>query len=99
MEWDTFFPPGTPVRALPNWKRPRLYLGTGTVSKRWASSALYPSYRASAKLFKWLLRFIVATFPWPSRITDRDWLFSDFIRESGLGEWREGISLFRELTD
>lgn len=54
-DWDLFFPPETRVLALPNWRRPRLFMLARNRSQRWEDSALYPASRARAKAYRsWL---------------------------------------------
>src|SRR5215204_668027 len=56
-DWSIFFPPGTQVLALPNWRHPRLFLTTQHILQRWAHSSLYPASRSTARLYRLLLRF------------------------------------------
>lgn len=56
MDWQIFFEPGTPVTALPNWKKPRLYLAVSSYSRNWRHSSLYPAFRFQAKIYRYLLR-------------------------------------------
>lgn len=56
MDWSSFFPPGTPVLALPDWRNPRLYLPAQRPLQRWEQSSLYPASRPEARLYRLLLR-------------------------------------------
>jgi hypothetical protein len=55
-----FFPPGSRVLALPNWRRPRLYLLARRFSQRWKVSSFYPASRLQARFYRLSLR-IAAT--------------------------------------
>lgn len=56
MEWHTFFPAHTPVLALPNWQRPRLYIPAHSMHERWVRSGFYPAFRLRARLYRLALR-------------------------------------------
>ncbi len=56
MDWNVFFPEGTPVVALPDWKHPRLYVVAYPWAWRWSASAYFPAYRFTARIRRWLLR-------------------------------------------
>jgi hypothetical protein len=55
-QWSAFFPPGTPVIALPDWGRPRLLVAAATAAGRWRGSGFYPACRLTARAYRWLLR-------------------------------------------
>lgn len=56
MDLGLFFPPGTRVLALPNWRRPRLYLFARRFSQRWKESSFYPASRLQARFYRFSLR-------------------------------------------
>jgi hypothetical protein len=56
LDWTPFFPPGTHVLALPNWKNPRLYLPAQRLLRRWEDSSFYPASRFLARLYRLALR-------------------------------------------
>lgn len=56
MDWEAFFPPGTPVVALPSWNNPRLYIPAKGFLQRWKGSAFYPAFRLHARFYRLLLR-------------------------------------------
>jgi hypothetical protein len=56
LDWTIFYPPGTGVLALPNWRSPRLYLQTQSLAQRWDDSALYPAFRLLARAYRLSLR-------------------------------------------
>jgi hypothetical protein len=55
-QWSAFFPPGTPVIALPHWNRPRLFVAAASPAERWRGSSFYPAFRLTARTYRWLLR-------------------------------------------
>lgn len=59
-QWSAFFPPGTPVIALPDWGRPRLLVPARTPADRWRGSGFYPAFRLTARSYRWLLRLKTA---------------------------------------
>jgi hypothetical protein len=56
MDWEAFFPAGTPVVALPSWDNPRLYMAAQDPLRRWEGSAFYPAFRPHARFYRLLLR-------------------------------------------
>lgn len=63
-QWCAFFPPGTPVIALPDWDRPRLLVPATGAADRWRGSGFYPAFRFTARTYRWMLRLItVAGLP------------------------------------
>lgn len=79
-DWDSFFPPGTHVLALPNWKNPRLYLPAQHVFERWGGSSSYPAYRLRARLYRILLRVRAATRLTTVRMVPSDsWALGEFL--------------------
>jgi hypothetical protein len=58
--WSAFFPPGTPVIALPDWDRPRLLVAAATAADRWRGTGFYPAFRLTARTYRWLLRLRAA---------------------------------------
>lgn len=51
-----FFAPGERVVALPHWRDPQLVLSARGLAQRWTSSRLFPAFRATARLYRTLLR-------------------------------------------
>ena len=86
MKLEAFFPPGTPVVALPSWERPRLLVAAWSVTTRWTGSALYPAYRWPAKGFRLLLRLRCAMASHTTRRTQGPWLMETFLREAGMDD-------------
>jgi hypothetical protein len=79
---DLFFPPGTRVLALPNWRRPRLFLSTRRFTQRWEDSALYPASRMSARLHRLLLRVkATAEMAEVRTIDSSDWPLREFVSD------------------
>ena len=56
LDWTWFFPPGTRVLALPNWKSPRLYLPAQHFHRIWQDSSFYPASRLLARVYRLSLR-------------------------------------------
>jgi hypothetical protein len=83
-QWSAFFPPGTPVIALPDWNRPRLLVPAATVAERWRGSGFYPACRLTARTYRWLLRLRasagLATVRTSSEICDHGTL-QDFLAD------------------
>jgi hypothetical protein len=80
MDWQRFFRPGTPVLALPNWRRPRLFVPADTAARRWALSEFYPAYRFSARAWRWILQSLAMAGVGQTRIASGDsWALGDFL--------------------
>jgi hypothetical protein len=80
--WESFFPRGTPVLALPNWENPRLYVPAGSFSERWKNSAFYPASRLQGRLYRMLLRTRAATDLTLSRAARTEgWPLGEFARD------------------
>lgn len=54
--WGVLFPPGTPVLALPSWRRPRLLVPARSRRQIWVGTRFYPAYRWTGRLFHTALR-------------------------------------------
>jgi hypothetical protein len=54
--WHVLFPAGTPVVALPDWRRPRLLVPARTSREIWSGTRFYPAYRWTGRLFHLALR-------------------------------------------
>jgi hypothetical protein len=54
--WNVLFPAGTPVVALPDWRRPRLLVPARTSRQIWRGTRFYPAYRWTGRLFHLALR-------------------------------------------
>jgi hypothetical protein len=68
-EWHAFFPPGTPVMALPGWEQPRLLLPATSRADRWHASGVYPAFRSTAKLYRGLMRLSALSGFGPVRLS------------------------------
>lgn len=80
--WESFFPRGTRVLALPNWDNPRLYVPAQNFSERWGKSALYPASRLRGRLYRVLLRTRAAAGLPVARVARADgWPFGEFARD------------------
>lgn len=80
--WESFFPRGTRVLALPNWDNPRLYVPARSFSERWVKSAFYPASRLRGRLYRLLLRTRAATGLPVVRVARADsWLFGEFAQD------------------
>lgn len=76
-DWEPFFLPGSPVTALPHWRRPRLYLLRQNVRQSWQASGFYPAYRWQTQLLRSLLRLRATCLP--STATSRQaWLLAEW---------------------
>jgi len=77
-----FFPPGTRVLALPNWRHPRLYLPVRRFSQRWEESAFYPASRLAARLHRLWLRIEAVTGMAEVRtVASSEWLLGEFAED------------------
>ncbi len=56
MNWAQFFPEGSHILAIPNWKQPRLFVASQSRGVRWKASALFPATTLLARTRRWLLR-------------------------------------------
>ena len=83
-DWTTFFPPRTKVMALPTWRSPRLFIVAQNPLQRWRRSALYPAFRARARLFRLLLRLGAAASALSTRTTPsaQGWSLGAFVQEA-----------------
>jgi len=54
-----FFPPGSTVRAVPNFSKPKLIFEDKGFQSRWSASSLFPATRFSAKILRELKRIQV----------------------------------------
>ena len=82
MDWETFFPRGTRVAALPGWGSARLYLPSEDVRGRWAASSLYPAFRPLARGYRLLLRAKAASGLLKVRTAQSNgWLLMDFLKD------------------
>ncbi len=80
--WEAFFAPGTRVLALPNWRRPRLYLPAYPFLRRWDGSRLYPASRRLARAYRASLRVAAAAGLKTARVADSvEWVVDEFVRE------------------
>jgi len=87
MNWQRFFPKGTPVLALPSWRRPRLYVNAWNANIRWVASGLYPASKMRARVYKLWLR-IRATLPWEDvRRARGRWELENFLNAYGERNW------------
>jgi hypothetical protein len=83
MRWSIFFPPGTRVLALPNWRRPRLYVSTQHAFQRWEHSSFYPASRFPARLYRLSLRFRAATGIAQARtVRSSSWPLGEFVQDA-----------------
>jgi hypothetical protein len=83
MDWEAFFPPRTPVLALPSWESPRLYMPAQGFLRRWNGSSFYPAWRPLARLYRLWLRARATVGLVPVRITrSGSWPFGAFIEEA-----------------
>ena len=82
-DWSIFFPPGTRVLALPNWRHPRLFLTTQHILQRWAHSSLYPASRSTARLYRLLLRFKASAGMAEARtVRSSGWPLGEFVQDA-----------------
>jgi aminoglycoside phosphotransferase len=81
-DWQCFFPPGTPVLALPSRQAARLYIPAHNPYQRWKTSSLYPASRALGTLYRLVLRAkAVAGLAAVITVHPRNhWLLGDFVR-------------------
>ena len=80
MDFSFFFPKGTMICALPNWKNPRLLMPAQTFWQRWHNSELYPAFRTSARVYRLFLRCKAACNVVKLDQMDNDsWILGDFI--------------------
>jgi hypothetical protein len=56
MSWENFFPPNSPVAALPSWRRPRLLIPASTLRERLVGGAFYPAFRLTGRIYRVLVR-------------------------------------------
>ena len=83
MNWEAFFPVGTPVLALPNWESPRLFVAAWSLKSRLWASGLYPAYRLSARAFRLFLRIKSTLSVGAIRIARGGWALESFLSEVG----------------
>jgi hypothetical protein len=82
LDWTSFFPPGTRVLALPNWKHPRLYLPAQSFFQNWQDSAFYPASRFLARVYRVSLRTRAAVGLGETRkVQSSHWPLGEFTRE------------------
>ncbi len=83
MNLDLFFPPGTRILALPNWRNPRLYLpAQQSFFQRWNSGSLYPAFRIRTLPYRFLLRIKASIGLVAVRtVHTSDWPLGEFIRD------------------
>lgn len=82
LDWTLFYPPDTPVLALPSWRSPRLYLPTQSLSQRWDDSAFYPAFRFLARLYRLSLRTSAAIgLGEVRRVQSSSWPLGEFVRD------------------
>jgi hypothetical protein len=67
--WTALFPPGTPLAALPDWRRPRVVIPADTPLRRWRGSGFYPAFRPAARVYRLLLRLRAGSGIGPVRLT------------------------------
>lgn len=60
-DWSALFLPGTPVVALPSWRRTRVVIPADTFLHRWRGSGYLPAFRPGARAYRFLLRARAAT--------------------------------------
>lgn len=83
VDWSLFFPPGARVLALPDWRRPRLYLPAQRFGQRWGASSFYPAFRLPARLYRLALRSKAATGFGEVRMVRSDgWVLGEFVRDA-----------------
>ena len=83
MNWEWFFPPRTPVLALPSWSSPRLYLPARGPLGRWRESSFYPASRLRGRAYRLLLRAGAAAGVGRTRIVrSGEWSLGNFAREA-----------------
>ena len=82
LDWTIFYPPGTGVLALPNWRSPRLYLPTQSLAQRWDDSAMYPAFRILARVYRLSLRASAAIgLGEVRRVQSSSWPLGEFVGE------------------
>lgn len=80
-DWSIFFPPGTRVVALPDWQRPRLYVGAHGNLPRREQVSLYPASRPVTRLYRRWLKLRIAFGMAHSRTSgSRNWPLGTFLR-------------------
>jgi hypothetical protein len=79
MDWQAFFPPGTAVVALPNWKHPKVFVNAANRNSIWQNSDIYPAYKPAARAAKHLIRLFATISGLSPRVTSSDWDFRSFI--------------------
>lgn len=83
MRWEEFFPFGTRVAALPDWKNPRLYLPICDPLETWEGSSLYPASRFLARVYRVLLRARASAKLLEARVSRvEDWVLGEFARDA-----------------
>ena len=81
MDWQTFFPAGTPVMALPNWQRPRVYVPADRAGRRWRGSGFLPAFKPGAAAYRLALRAKAAIGCTEVRVASGEgWALGDFVR-------------------
>ena len=82
MNWEVFFPVGTPVLALPDWERPRLFVASWDLQTRWEGSSLYPAYRWAARVFRFFLRVKSTLGVGAIRVARGGWALESFLSKA-----------------
>lgn len=86
MNWAHFFPEGSHILAIPNWKRPRLFVAAQPRGVRWRASTLFPATTLLARLRRCLLRGL-ALFPGRTRQSHEPY----FLRTRLLEIWGRNV--------
>lgn len=80
FDWNNLFPPGEPVIALPNWRRPRLLISAHRYDQRWRDSGFYLALRTRTRFYKQFLRLRAAIRAMPvRRAQGRGWILGEFL--------------------
>jgi hypothetical protein len=82
MDPLVFLPTRCNLHCLPSRKSPRLYLTGPDYLSRWRQSALFPAYKDTAKLYRFLLR-LKATLGLGNRVLHsiRSWSIHEFVED------------------
>lgn len=82
MDWTAFFPPNTPVTALPSWSEPRLLVPARSMAEAWQRSRLFPAFSWPARVRKSLLRLAAATGARARKRTPaNEWMLGSFLAD------------------
>jgi hypothetical protein len=82
MEWEIFFPPATPVCALPDWKSPQLYFPADTPARRLKSADFFQGWRLSGRVRRAVMKLKATVKPgeirWCRHVR---WALEDFAKD------------------